>query len=56
MRSHASGWRCYGDCPGNAVIKTGPGSYEINYDCCKGCGICVAECPCGAISMVPEET
>ena len=47
---------CYGACPDNAVIKTGPGGYEIDYDYCKGCGICAAECPCGAISMVPEET
>jgi NADPH-dependent glutamate synthase beta subunit-like oxidoreductase len=46
---------CYGVCPDNAVSKLGPGSrYEINYDYCKGCGICVAECPCGAIEMVPE--
>jgi Pyruvate/2-oxoacid:ferredoxin oxidoreductase delta subunit len=37
------------------VIKTGPGSYEIDYDYCKGCGICAAECPCGAIAMVPEQ-
>ena len=28
--------------------------YAIDYDFCKGCGICVAECPCGAIEMVPE--
>jgi 2-oxoacid:acceptor oxidoreductase delta subunit (pyruvate/2-ketoisovalerate family) len=47
---------CYGACPDNAVIKTGPGDYEIDYDYCKGCGICAAECPCGAIAMVPEET
>jgi 2-oxoacid:acceptor oxidoreductase delta subunit (pyruvate/2-ketoisovalerate family) len=47
---------CYGACPDNAVIKTGPDSYEIDYDYCKGCGICAAECPCGAIAMVPEET
>jgi 2-oxoacid:acceptor oxidoreductase delta subunit (pyruvate/2-ketoisovalerate family) len=46
---------CYGACPDNAVIKTGPDSYEIDYDYCKGCGICAAECPCGAITMVPEE-
>ena len=47
---------CYGSCPDNAVIKLGPGKrYEIDYDYCKGCGICVAECPCGAIAMVPEE-
>jgi 2-oxoacid:acceptor oxidoreductase delta subunit (pyruvate/2-ketoisovalerate family) len=47
---------CYGVCPDNAVIKLGPGKrFRFNYDYCKGCGICVAECPCGAIKMVPEE-
>ncbi len=47
---------CYGVCPDNAVIKLGPGKgFEFNYDYCKGCGMCVAECPCGAIKMVPEE-
>jgi 2-oxoacid:acceptor oxidoreductase delta subunit (pyruvate/2-ketoisovalerate family) len=46
---------CYGVCPDNAVIKLGPGKrFEFNYDFCKGCGICVSECPCGAIKMVPE--
>jgi 2-oxoacid:acceptor oxidoreductase delta subunit (pyruvate/2-ketoisovalerate family) len=47
---------CYGVCPDNAVIKLGePGErYAIDYDFCKGCGLCVAECPCGAIEMVPE--
>jgi 2-oxoacid:acceptor oxidoreductase delta subunit (pyruvate/2-ketoisovalerate family) len=48
---------CYGVCPDNAVIKLGPGKrFEFNYDYCKGCGLCMAECPCGAIKMVPEET
>jgi NADPH-dependent glutamate synthase beta subunit-like oxidoreductase len=49
---------CYGVCPDNAVIKLGkPGElYEIDLDFCKGCGLCVAECPCGAIEMVPEES
>ena len=47
---------CYGVCPDNAVIKLGPGErYRFNYDYCKGCGLCVAECPCGAIRTVPEE-
>jgi NADPH-dependent glutamate synthase beta subunit-like oxidoreductase len=46
---------CYGVCPDNAVIKLGPGRrFEFNYDYCKGCGLCVAECPCGAIRMEPE--
>ena len=48
---------CYGVCPDNAVIKLGPGNrFQINLDYCKGCGICAAECPCGAIEMVAEET
>jgi len=47
---------CYGMCPDNAVIKRGPGQrFAFNYDYCKGCGVCAAECPCGAIEMVPEE-
>jgi NADPH-dependent glutamate synthase beta subunit-like oxidoreductase len=46
---------CYGVCPDNAVIKLGPGQrFRFNYDYCKGCGLCVAECPCGAIRMDPE--
>ena len=47
---------CYGVCPDNAVIKLGPGKrFEFNFDYCKGCGLCAAECPCGAIQMVPEK-
>ncbi|MGZ5130558.1 MAG: NAD(P)-binding protein [Caldimonas sp.] len=47
---------CYGVCPDNAVVKLGPGNrFEFNYDYCKGCGVCVSECPCGAIDMVPED-
>ena len=48
---------CFGVCPDNAVIKLGkPGEkYLIDLDYCKGCGLCVAECPSGAIQMVPEE-
>ena len=46
---------CYGVCPDNAVIKLGPGKrFQFNLDYCKGCGVCVSECPCGAIEMVPE--
>ncbi|MDR2107022.1 MAG: FAD-dependent oxidoreductase [Holosporaceae bacterium] len=46
---------CLGYCPDNAIIKHPDGSLEINYDYCKGCGICAAECPCGSIKMVPED-
>ena len=46
---------CYGVCPDNAVIKLGAGRrYVFNLDYCKGCGICVEECPCGAIEMIQE--
>ncbi|MEU6144558.1 NAD(P)-binding protein [Streptomyces sp. NPDC047081] len=47
---------CYGVCPDNAITKLGPGKgFSIDLDYCKGCGLCAAECPCGAIEMVPEE-
>ncbi len=46
---------CYGVCPDNAVKKLGPGKrFQFKYDFCKGCGLCAAECPCGAIEMIPE--
>ena len=47
---------CYGICPDNAVTKLGPTQgFQFKYDYCKGCGMCAAECPCGAIDMVAEE-
>ncbi len=45
---------CFGVCPDNAVIKLSAMRYEFNYDFCKGCGLCVQECPCGAIKSIPE--
>lgn len=42
---------CYSYCPDNAIVKREDGTLEINYDYCKGCGICASECPCGAIKM-----
>lgn len=54
---------CFGVCPDNAVDKFARGShagdngrdYGFDLDYCKGCGICVHECPSGAIVMVPEQ-
>jgi len=47
---------CFGVCPDNAVRKVTEGhGYRFDYDYCKGCGLCVQECPCGAIDLVPEE-
>jgi len=46
---------CYAMCPDDAIVKLGPGKgFMIDLDYCKGCGICAAECPAGAITMVPE--
>jgi 2-oxoacid:acceptor oxidoreductase delta subunit (pyruvate/2-ketoisovalerate family) len=48
---------CFGVCPDNAIIKLGPGQgYEIDLDFCKGCGLCAAECPSGAITMFRERS
>jgi 2-oxoacid:acceptor oxidoreductase delta subunit (pyruvate/2-ketoisovalerate family) len=47
---------CFGVCPDNAIVKLGPGKrFSVNYDYCKGCGVCAAECPSGSIEMVPED-
>lgn len=46
---------CYGVCPDNAVLKVDEADgYAIDLEYCKGCGLCAAECPCGAIEMHPE--
>jgi formate dehydrogenase beta subunit len=44
---------CWVYCPDNAVERSG-GSYQINLDYCKGCGICATECPRGVVELVPE--
>jgi NADPH-dependent glutamate synthase beta subunit-like oxidoreductase len=41
--------------PGLPVAGEPGKRYAIDLDYCKGCGMCVAECPCGAIRMEPEE-
>ena len=50
---------CFGVCPDNAVLKLiEPAEdgryYAFDLDFCKGCGICAAECPSGAIEMIAE--
>lgn len=47
-------WVCSTFCPDGA-IKVTAGQYPlIDYDHCKGCMICVSQCPPHAISSVPE--
>ena len=44
---------CWVFCPDAAIART-PDGYLIDYDHCKGCGICVHECPRGAMALMEE--
>ena len=44
---------CFYFCPDICVSKKN-GTYEFDYDYCKGCGICSHECCAGVIRMVQE--
>ena len=44
---------CYQYCPDLAIRRL-DGGYAVNGDYCKGCGICVRECPTGSMEMVEE--
>jgi NADPH-dependent glutamate synthase beta subunit-like oxidoreductase len=44
---------CVVVCPDLAVQRTGDG-YRVLGDYCKGCGLCVKECPTGSMDMVEE--
>jgi pyruvate ferredoxin oxidoreductase delta subunit len=43
-------------CPDAAVARAPGGGFIIDELHCKGCGLCVAECPRGAMTLAPEET
>jgi 2-oxoacid:acceptor oxidoreductase delta subunit (pyruvate/2-ketoisovalerate family) len=43
-------------CPEVAVHREeSPQGRRIDYDYCKGCGVCVVECPRHAMSLEPEQ-
>jgi NADPH-dependent glutamate synthase beta subunit-like oxidoreductase len=44
---------CVAVCPDLAVKRDGDG-YVVLADYCKGCGLCVKECPTGSMEMVEE--
>jgi len=44
---------CWFLCP-DGVILSKDGEVDFDYDYCKGCGICVEECPRGAITLEEE--
>lgn len=45
---------CYVLCPDGTIYKENE-NLVVDYDYCKGCGICAHECKVKAIDMVPEE-
>ncbi len=44
---------CVNYCPDMAVQRAGDG-YVVLTDYCKGCGLCVKECPTGSMKMLEE--
>lgn len=46
--------QCYMQCPDGAVFKAAGGQVALDYDFCKGCGICAKACALGCIQMVAE--
>ena len=54
--------QCYLYCPDGCVFRparqtadaAGAAAVAIDYDFCKGCGVCVEMCRFGALAMVPE--
>jgi NADPH-dependent glutamate synthase beta subunit-like oxidoreductase len=46
---------CFAACPETAIVKLGPTrGYSIDMALCTGCSVCVEQCPCNAMAMVPE--
>ena len=47
-------WVCSTFCPDGAIKVNGQ-TPEIDYDHCKGCMVCVAQCPPHAIEAISEQ-
>jgi NADPH-dependent glutamate synthase beta subunit-like oxidoreductase len=45
---------CFYYCPDLAIQRLDEGGYMVLTDYCKGCGICVKECPTGSMTMLEE--
>lgn len=46
---------CVSVCPDLAVRHVAGSRYEVLADYCKGCGLCVHECPTGSMAMCEEQ-
>ena len=53
-KCNACAWICSTYCPDGAINVRADGYPDIDYDHCKGCLICVAQCPPQAIESVAE--
>jgi len=53
-RCRRCAWVCGSFCPDNAISVAEDGRPIIDLDHCKGCMICVAQCPPHAIEAIPE--
>jgi pyruvate ferredoxin oxidoreductase delta subunit len=45
---------CWTFCPEATIIRHQDNSVSIDYEYCKGCGVCANECPTKAIDMVED--
>jgi len=47
---------CWIVCPDTSIVRDARtnGHYSVNLNYCKGCGVCVQECPTGCLELVPE--
>ncbi|WP_456455956.1 pyruvate synthase subunit PorD [Thermovibrio sp.] len=45
---------CWVFCPDSCILVKEEKMVGIDYDHCKGCGICAHECPTKALEMKPE--
>lgn len=54
-RCHRCHWMCALPCPDGAMPVDAEGYPHIDLEHCKGCLVCVAQCPFHVIAAVPEE-
>jgi pyruvate ferredoxin oxidoreductase delta subunit len=45
---------CWVNCPDSSILVVDGKMTGIDYDHCKGCGICAVACKFEALNMVPE--
>lgn len=48
-------YQCEIYCPDNSILVEVLKGAIVNYEYCKGCGVCAEVCPVKAINMVEEE-